>query len=202
MLLLALLLIMRVLLLLMLLMLRLHLRWRWWLLVVMDLWLSLLLSLFPCWKSSKSCKVGMNHSIDMRISRISCGRALVPAVSLAFSDRSQGGSRHGMLVKGPARRGWWWLLLLWHLVTWPRLLFESNSRLVHTRMVHLVLNSFVNFRRPHSRTIARRGLVSYIKTAKATLKANVIHVEVSPLVGLDSLHHRRPMGKLGVDSHR
>lgn len=102
-----------------------------------------------------------------------------------------------MLVKGPARHGW-----RWHLVTWPRLLFESNSWLVHTCMVHLVLNRFMDLGRPHSRTVTRGGLVPYIKTAKATLKANVVHVEVSPLVRLDSLHYRRSMGKLGVDSHR
>lgn len=86
---LALLLIMGLLLLLMLLLLRLLLlRRRWRLLVVMDLWLSLLLSLLPRRKSSKACEVGMNHSIDMRISRISCRDSLIPAVSLAFSDRS------------------------------------------------------------------------------------------------------------------
>lgn len=89
---LALLLIMGLLLLLMLLiLLRLRLlllRRRWRLLVVMDLWLSLLLSLLPRRKSSKACEVGMNHSIDMRISRISCRDSLIPAVSLAFSDRS------------------------------------------------------------------------------------------------------------------
>lgn len=73
---------------LLLLMLRLLLR-RWWrLLVVMNLWLSLLLSLFPCRKSSKAREVGMNHSLDMRVSRISCRGSLIPAVSLAFSDRS------------------------------------------------------------------------------------------------------------------
>lgn len=76
------------LLLLMLLMLRLLLlRQRWRLLVVMDLWMSLLLSLFPRRKSSKACEVGMNHSIDMRVSRISYRESLIPAVSLAFSDR-------------------------------------------------------------------------------------------------------------------
>lgn len=85
---LALLLIMGLLLLMLLLMLLLLLR-RWWrLLVVMNLWLSLLLSLFPCRKSSKAREVGMNHSLDMRVSRISCRGSLIPAVSLAFSDRS------------------------------------------------------------------------------------------------------------------
>jgi hypothetical protein len=104
-----------------------------------------------------------------------------------------------MLVKGPARRGWWWWW--WRLVTWPRLLFESNSWLVDTCMLHLILNCFMDLRRPHSRTITRGGLVAYIKTAKATLKANVVHVEVSPLVRLNSLHYRRSVSKLGVDSH-
>lgn len=99
-----------------------------------------------------------------------------------------------MLVKGPTRRGWWW-----HLVAWSRLFFESHSRLVHTCMFHLVLNRFVDLGRPHSRTVTRGSLVSYIKTAKATLKANVVHVEVSPLV--NSLHDRRSVGKFGVDSH-
>lgn len=99
-----------------------------------------------------------------------------------------------MLVKGPARRGWWW-----HLMAWPRLLFESNSWLVHTCMFHLILNRLVDLGRPHPRTVTRGCLVSYIKTAKSTLKADVVHVEVSSLV--NSLHYRRSMGKLGVDSH-
>lgn len=108
---------------------------------------------------------------------------------------SQGGSRHGMLMIGSTGgrgRG--------NHVARPGLLLESDDRWVRTCLID-VLNRLVDFRRPHAGAIARRGLGSYVKTAQAALQADVVHVEIPPLVGWYGLHHRRPRSELGVDGH-
>jgi hypothetical protein len=82
----------------------------------------------------------------------------------------------------------------------PGLLLKSDNWWVRACLFH-VLNRLVGFGCPHAGAIAGRGLGSYIKTAQSALQADVVHVEVSPLVTWYGLHHRRSRTKFRVDSH-
>lgn len=87
------------------------------------------------------------------------------------------------------------------LVAWPRLLFKSDRWRIQACLIDLALDRLMDFRRPHPGAVARRSLVSYVKTAQTALQADVIHVEISPLISLYGLHYWWSQSRLGVNAH-
>lgn len=159
------------------------------LVVMLLLWVLLRLS---CWKTSETSEVGMHHSIYTGVSHVL--RRLMPPVAPWFS--SKGRSRHGMLVKR-STLGRWRL----DLVAWPWLLFKSDRWLVQACLIDLALDRLMDFGCPHPGAVARRSLVSYVKTAQTALQADIIHVEISPLISLYGFHHWGSQSRFVVNAH-